>query len=54
MCQLNFHDLLYLIVEYDIEAIQEDLKNLERRRLEQRGVEVVDATNEQILGMHRR
>lgn len=53
MCRLNYYDLLYLVVEYDIEAIKENLKQLEASRLQQRGVEVVDASNDQILAMHK-
>lgn len=53
MCRLNYYDLLYLVVEYDIESIKENLKQLEASRLQQRGVEVVEASNDQILAMHR-
>ena len=53
MSRLNYYDLLYLVVEYDIEAIKDNLKQLEANRLQQQGVEVVDASNDQILAMHR-
>ena len=54
MCRLNYYDLLYLIIEYDIEAVEEHLRQLEARRLKQQGVdEVVEATNVMILRMHR-
>lgn len=53
MCRLNYFDLLYLIVEFDIEAIRENLHQLEMNRLEKRGVEIVEATDDQILTMHQ-
>lgn len=53
MSRLNYYDLLYLVVEYDIDAIKDNLKQLEANRLQQQGVEVVEASNDQILAMHK-
>ena len=52
MCSLNFYDLQYLIIEYDIDFLKSKLRELEYRRQEKLGIEVVEATNEQILAMH--
>lgn len=46
MERLNYNDLLYLIVEYDIESIEKYLQQKEKERLDKRGVEVVEATPE--------
>jgi len=52
MCNLNFYDLQYLIIEYEIENLQEVLRRKETERLSSLGLEVVDATDEDILRMH--
>lgn len=53
MSRLNYYDLLYLVVEYDIEAIKENLRQMEDNRRQQMGYEVVEASNDQILAMHK-
>lgn len=53
MSTLNYHDLLYLVVDYDIDTIHEHLNTLEYKRREKQGIEIVDATNDQILMMHQ-
>lgn len=52
MRQLNYQDLLALLVEYDIDAARDALRLLERERLAASGYEVVEATNEDILRLH--
>lgn len=46
MERLNYNDLLYLVVEYDIESIEKYLQQREKERLDKRGVEIVEATPE--------
>lgn len=53
MSRLNYYDLLYLVVEYDIDAIKENLRQMEANRRQQMGHEVVEASNDQILAMHK-
>lgn len=52
MRQLNYQDLLALLVEYDIDAARDALRLLERERQVANGYEVVEATNEDILRLH--
>jgi len=40
MERLNYTDLLYMVVEYDIQTVQDYLRQKERDRLDKRGVEV--------------
>lgn len=54
MCRLNYNDLMYLVIEYDIEAVQSTLQNIENMRMEKQGYKVIDATNDMILKMHRK
>ena len=49
MSRLNYTDLLALIVEYDIEEILNHFRKLEKQRLEENGVSVREASNEEIL-----
>lgn len=52
MRQLNYQDLLALLVEYDIDAARDALRLFARERLAASGYEVVEATNEDILRLH--
>ena len=54
MCELNFNDLLALIVEYDIVAIKDYFKELQNSKNEARGVMVRKATPEKVAQMHGR
>ena len=54
MCELNFNDLLALIVEYDIVAVKDHFKSLQNDRNEARGVVVRKATPEKVAQMHGR
>lgn len=54
MCRLNYYDLLYLVVEYQIESLKENLKLQAKARQDSMNVEVREATNEDILRMHPR
>jgi len=52
MCELNFTDLLALIVEYDIESVKEYYKIKQKEKNDERGINVIPASNEQIIKMH--
>jgi hypothetical protein len=53
MCELNYTDLLALVIEYDIETVQEHLRMLEQQRRAKNGfASVREASNEDILRMH--
>ena len=54
MCRLNYYDLIYLVTEYDISSIQDYLRNIENSQNQQRGYQIIDATNDMILKMHKR
>ena len=54
MCSLNYRDLQYLIIEYEIEDIKHLMREKARLKNERNGVEVIQATNDQILSMHKR
>lgn len=47
MDRLNYTDLLYMVVEYDIQSIKDYLRSKERERLDKRGVEVTQISPEQ-------
>jgi len=47
MERLNYTDLLYMVVEYDIQSIKDYLRSKERERLNKRGVEVTQLSPEQ-------
>lgn len=51
MCRLNYMDLLALVVEYDIESIEENIKMMNKSKNKK---EVITASNEDILRMHKR
>lgn len=53
MSSINYKDLQYIIIEYDIDTINQLLKDKERVRSEKNGVEIIDATNDQIRLMHQ-
>ena len=46
MCRLNYTDLLSLVIDYDIETIQNYLKELSRQKQAKAGIEITDATPE--------
>jgi hypothetical protein len=52
MCELNYNDLLYLVVEYDIAEVKKYWREMEQHRLAGRGQEVIKASNNTILNMH--
>ena len=54
MCSLNFNDLLAIVTEYDIESVKEYFKSMQRDLNEKRGINVIDASNDDILRMHRK
>ena len=53
MERLNYTDLLYLIIEYDIKNVQDYLKHKEQERLSKRGVEVTELSPEQTAAFFR-
>lgn len=54
MSRLNYTDLLYMIVEYEIDEVKTYLNRLEHERLNKQGVEVVEATPEMTAAFFRR
>ena len=52
MKRLNYHDLLALIIEYDIENVKEHLRMLQKQKNDGLNREVKVASNEDILKMH--
>lgn len=52
MESLNYTDFLALIVEMDIDAVTDALKAKQQQIGAQRGYNIVEATNEDILRMH--
>ena len=52
MKRLNYHDLLALVIEYDIENVREHLRMLQKQKNERLNREVKIASNEDILKMH--
>lgn len=53
MDRLNYTDLLYTVVEYDIQSIKDYLRSKERERLDKRGVEVTQLSPEQIAAFFK-
>lgn len=54
MERLNYTDLLYMVVEYDIKTIQDYFRQKEQERLSKRGVEVEELSPEQTAAFFRR
>lgn len=54
MTRLNYYDLQYLVTEHQILLLKENLRQISLARQEANNVEVVNATNEDILRMHPR
>jgi hypothetical protein len=54
MRSLNYTDLLYLVIDMDIKAVEMQLKHKQKEINNARGIDVVEATNEDILRMHTR
>jgi hypothetical protein len=54
MCDLNYNDLLALVIEYDISAIKEHFEDLQKQKNDSRGINVVKANDEQVARMHNR
>jgi len=52
MCELNYNDLLYLVVEYDIAEVKKYWSDMEEHRHASNGQEVHKASNQTILAMH--
>lgn len=53
MERLNYTDLLYMVVDYDIQNVREHLKRKEEARNAKRGVEVVELNQEQTAAFFR-
>lgn len=53
MERLNYTDLLYLVVEYDILKVKDYLRQKEQERLSKRGVEVTQLSPEQTAAFFR-
>lgn len=53
MERLNYTDLLYLIVEYDIKNVKDYLRQREEARRSKRGVEVTELSAEQTAAFFR-
>lgn len=53
MCRLNYTDLLGIVIEFDIDSQRDNLRFLEKERKQKLGYEVVEATDEDILKMHK-
>lgn len=54
MCLLNFQDLIYMVIEYDIETVKTQLRMEQQRNNSNQGVSVKRASNAEILKMHGR
>ena len=54
MCELNFNDLLALIVEYDIESVKEHFKAKQKSLNDKKGINVINASNEDVMRMHKK
>ena len=54
MARLNYYDLLYLVTEHQILTLKENLRQIAQARQTANNVEVVEATNEDILRLHPR
>ncbi len=54
MCEINYNDLLALIVEYDISALKDHFKSKQKELEGNRGVNVIDANENQVANMHKR
>jgi len=54
MCDLNFDDLLALVTEYDIQSIKEYFKSKQKEANEKRGINVTEASNDDIMKMHKK
>lgn len=49
MCRLNYNDLMALLIEYDIDEVNKNMKQLEQERQNANGVEIVNASNREIF-----
>ena len=54
MERLNYTDLLYMIVDYDIKTVLDLLRQKEQERLNKRGVEVEELSPDQTAAFFRR
>ena len=54
MCDLNYNDLKALIIEYDIQSVKEYFRSKQKALDNARGVEIVDATDEDVARLHQR
>jgi len=54
MCGLNYTDLLALIIEYDIQAISEHYKMLEKQRLQKQNIEVEDLSENSVMSYFKK
>lgn len=54
MDRLNYTDLLYMVVEYDIQTVKDYLRQKEQDRLQKRGVEVQTITPDQTAAFFRK
>ncbi len=42
MCSMNYKDLIYLVIEYDIAFLEGKLKEMEQSRLNKKGYEYIN------------
>lgn len=54
MERLNYTDLLYMVVDYDIKTVLDLLRQKEQERLNKRGVEIEEVSPEQAAAFFRR
>lgn len=46
MCSLNYNDLLYMVVDYDIDTLEQYLTQLRNEQRNKKGIDVIDANAE--------
>lgn len=54
MKKMKYHDLLALLIEYDISKVQEHLRQKEQQRQSQKGFTKVQANPKEVASMHRK
>jgi hypothetical protein len=54
ICDTNFNDLLADIVECDIQSLKDYFKSKQKELDANRGVNVIDANENQVANMHKR
>jgi len=51
MCELNYMDLQALVIEYEISDVKQYLKRLQEEKNSSRGVNIIPASNDDLLRM---